>query len=292
MTLRRPEDFGHHFVQLRELRVHYVREGSGPPLVLWHGWPGFWWDWRNVIGPLAERFDVIAPDFRGAGDTDKTDLADVGKYSMTQLADDQAAFLDALGIPRAYVLGYDWGSVVAHKFLRRHPGRVIKAVLLDPITPGFGSMEGSYGAEEWYCVFHEYDSALNLVSLNRDSRRIYYQHFYDVWSHRQPLLTGEELEIVVENYMKPGNVHGGFNYDRANLVRGADPWTREDFEVSGIPLTVLWGLSDPAVPPAGAARLPDFYTNYTVEEIEDCGHFVMIERPDLVISTVVSSFAE
>ena len=53
--LRRPEAFTHHYAQLRDIRLHYVREGSGPPLILLHGWPGFWWEWHLNIGPPPSR---------------------------------------------------------------------------------------------------------------------------------------------------------------------------------------------------------------------------------------------
>ena len=74
MPVRRPEEFSHHYAQLEDIRIHYVREGSGPPLLLMHGWPGFWWEWYKCISALAESFDVIAPDMRGYGDSEKPDL--------------------------------------------------------------------------------------------------------------------------------------------------------------------------------------------------------------------------
>ena len=77
MAVRRPEEFSHHEAQLDGIRIHYVREGSGPPLVLMHGWPGFWWEWYKCIGALADDFDVIAPDMRGYGDLEKPDLRDL-----------------------------------------------------------------------------------------------------------------------------------------------------------------------------------------------------------------------
>ena len=74
--LRRPEAVTHHYAQLRHIKLHYVREGSGPPLILLHGWPGFWWEYHRNIGPLAKDFDVIVPDHAwrraySAGATDK-----------------------------------------------------------------------------------------------------------------------------------------------------------------------------------------------------------------------------
>ena len=136
--MRRPEDFEHHEVQLKDVRMHYVREGSGPPLVLLHGWPGFWWEWNKVIGPLAEYYDVIVPDHRGFGDSEKVDLDTVSNYSAEALMNDQAEFLDALGLDKVYLVGHDWGGIVAHKFLRNHPDRIIKAAIFDPITPSYG----------------------------------------------------------------------------------------------------------------------------------------------------------
>lgn len=208
---------------------------------------------------------------------------------MTQLSDDQAAFLDALGIPQAYVLSHDWGSIVSHKFLRTYPDRVLRAVILDPITPRYGAMRQEYSPEDWHCVFHEYDSALELVSLSRDTRRIYYKHFFGQWSYRRPLLTDEELAIVIDNYLKPGNVHGGFNYDRANPSRDAQPWTPTDYQSSDCPVALLWAENDPAVPPSGAVHLLEFYSNYTLETIPDCGHFVMIKKPEIVLRSVTKS---
>jgi pimeloyl-ACP methyl ester carboxylesterase len=293
MSFRRPEDFEHKNVQLSEVNVHYVREGSGPPLLLLHGWPGFWWDWRYVIEPLSEHFDVIVPDFRGSGDSDKPDLDDIAEYTMTKIADDQAEFLDALGVSEAFVLAHDFGSIVAHKFLRKYADRVTKAVILDPVTPGGYTATGGAGTYrdvDWFAIYHQFDFALDIVSLNRDSRRIHYRYFMDEWSHRKPLLSDEEFEILIDNYMKPGNVHGGFNYDRANLARTSKLWDVRDYNRSDIDVTVLWGASDIAVPSSGAAYLPQFYSNYSLEMIEECGHFVMLEKPDVVIDRVKQAF--
>jgi pimeloyl-ACP methyl ester carboxylesterase len=290
MRLRLPEEFSHKTIQLPDLKVHYVREGSGPPLILWHGWPGFWWDFRYIIGPLSEHFDVIVPDFRGSGDTEKTDLNDISKYSMDQLAEDQAAFLDALAISQCYFIAHDWGSMVAHKFIRRHREKLIKGIIFDPVTPFFEVTEGTYTQEDWYALFNQLDVALDLISLNRESRRIYYAHFLNSWSYRKPLLTDQELEIVIDNYMKPGNVHGGLNYDRSTLAPDSEPWSPVDFEVSDIPVTILWAEHDPSVPISASPHLPKLYSNYTLEALSDSGHHIAIEKPGLVVERALKAF--
>lgn len=287
--MRRPEDFKHNEVQLKDVRMHYVREGSGPPLVLLHGWPGFWWEWHKVIGPLAESYDVIVPDHRGFGDSEKIDLDNVSNYSAEALMGDQAQFLDALGLDKVYLVGHDWGGIVAHKFLRKHPERIAKAAIFDPITPSYGASSGHYVEEDWYFLFHQLEMALSLVSLNRETRRLYYKHFLDHWSYRDTLLTDEEVEVFVDNYMKPGNVHGGFNVDRANFAPDSQSWTELDNTSSDLPVTMLWGVADPVVPPA-VEDIGQYYSNYTMELVHDCGHFMMLERPDLVIERIKRDF--
>ena len=93
MKLRKPEDFTHFNATVRGINTHYVREGSGAPVLLLHGWPGFWWEWHKVIGPLAENYDVIVPDLRGYGDSEKPDLNDISQYSLEQGIDDINALM-------------------------------------------------------------------------------------------------------------------------------------------------------------------------------------------------------
>ncbi len=226
MTVRRPEDFKHYEVQLPEVKIHYVREGSGPTLLLLHGWPGFSWEWRKVIGPLSEYYDVVVPDLRGFGDSEKPDLSDLAKYSLERTTDDQAGLLDALGIDQTYVVGqttlqssFTSSSAVpreGHKGgdLRSHYARFRPFLSWLP-----------HIAKSWYSQFHQTDMSVELVTSSREACRIYFKHFLDDWSYRPPLLTQEELEIHVDNCMKPNNVHGGFNYYRSNLSVTSDPST-------------------------------------------------------------------
>jgi pimeloyl-ACP methyl ester carboxylesterase len=69
-------EWNHQYLDANGIEIHYVRHGTGSPLVLLHGWPEFWFGWRNNIRPLAESFDVVAPDLRGFGATEKTALPD------------------------------------------------------------------------------------------------------------------------------------------------------------------------------------------------------------------------
>ena len=104
-------DFADHRIETADLVVNYLREGSGPPLVLLHGWPEFCRSWKKNITALAARFDVIAPDLRGFGDTRRRDGKPAEKTTAGLLSADLTAFLDALGISRVGIVSHDVGGI-------------------------------------------------------------------------------------------------------------------------------------------------------------------------------------
>lgn len=159
--MRRPEEFKHHHAQLPGVKVHYVREGSGAPLILLHGWPGFWWEYHKVIGELAKNYDVIVPDMRGYGDSEKPNLNDASLCSLEHGIDDIDALMSHLGIDSAYIVGHDWASLLVHKFVRKYRHRVIKVLNFDPITPNFGPFYLGFPhmSESWYSQFQQLDMA-------------------------------------------------------------------------------------------------------------------------------------
>lgn len=120
----------HRDVDLGDVRLHVAEAGSGPPLVLLHGWPQHWWSWRHLIGPLAQDYRVIVPDLRGWG----WSSAPRGDYAKATFARDVVALLDAEGLDRVRVMGHDWGGYVAFLLALDHAERVERMVALD-ITP-------------------------------------------------------------------------------------------------------------------------------------------------------------
>ncbi len=292
MSIRRPEDFQHFQQQLPGVKLHYVREGAGLPLVLLHGWPGFWWEWHKVIGELSKDYDVIVPDLRGYGDSEKPDPKDSSLYTLEHAIDDIDALLGALEIDRAYLVGHDWAALMMHKFVRKYRSKVIKAMTFDPMTPDFGPFYLGFPhmAESWYSQFQQTDMAVELVSSSRDACRIYFRHFLDHWASQPPLLSEEELEIYVDHFMKEGNVLGGFNWYRANLSVTSQPFSQLDTTISDVPITFLHGMADPVVPSTVSVDLPRYYNNYTMEYIPDCGHYAMVEKPEIVIDRVRTNF--
>jgi len=116
-------DIGHRFVETNGIRMHIAEQGSGPLVLLLHGFPELWYSWRHQLSALAEAgFHVVVPDLRGFGQTDAP--AEWQRYSQVHLVGDVVGLLDALGEERAVVVGHDWGATLAWTTALLRPDRV------------------------------------------------------------------------------------------------------------------------------------------------------------------------
>ena len=99
----------HKFVETNGIRMHYVEQGTGPLVVLCHGWPESWYSWRHQIPALAAAgFRVVAPDQRGYGQTDAP--APIESYNILNLVGDIVGLVNNLGVESAVIVGHDWGA--------------------------------------------------------------------------------------------------------------------------------------------------------------------------------------
>jgi pimeloyl-ACP methyl ester carboxylesterase len=118
------------FVQTSDIRVHYLQQGTGTPVVLIHGFPETSYEWRKQFPALVDAgYAVFAPDTRGFGQTDKPGT----RATRHLLASDIINFMDALDIPKAHVVGHDWGGIIAFKVAIDWPNRVERLALMDTL---------------------------------------------------------------------------------------------------------------------------------------------------------------
>lgn len=280
------EQFTHHNITINEINLHYVREGHGEPLLLIHGWPGFWYEWHLNIAPLAAHFDVVVPDMRGFAYSDKPDLAPEVGYNETMFAEDIKALIDALGFDKVNIVSHDFGANWVQRFARIYPDRLKKLMLFDPPYAGIGGrwFEMPHLFNVWYMIFHQQPWAEDLVGSSREATKIYVRHFLSAWSADKNLWTEDEIEKYVDAYSQPGALRGGFNCYRATFRGGAQPGGSAPIET---PTRILWGDSDAILPFAWSDRIPEFFPNSEVKKIEGAGHFMMREKPDVVNAEIV-----
>jgi pimeloyl-ACP methyl ester carboxylesterase len=280
------DKLSHHYTSVNGIKLHYVRQGQGEPLLLIHGWPGFWYEWHKNIGPLAEHFDVIVPDMRGFAYSDKPDLPPEQGYTDLAFAEDIKAFIDFYHFDKVRIVSHDFGAVWVQRFARMYPERVEKLMLFDPPYPGIGArwFQLPHVFNTWYQMFHQMPWAEDLVGSSREATRIYIRHFLSAWSANKDLWTDDEIEAYVEAYSQPGALRGGFNCYRAALRGGMQ--SQGDLTISA-PTTVLWGDSDAILPFEWSDNLPQFFPNLTLKKIEGVGHFMMREAPDRINAEII-----
>src|SRR5215510_7308428 len=109
--------FSHHMASVNGIQIHYVIGGQGMPVVLLHGWPETWYEWRHVMPALAKNYTVIAPDLRGLGDSSKPSTG----YDGKTVAEDIHQLVTKLGFKTIFLVGGDIGAIIAYPYAAEHP---------------------------------------------------------------------------------------------------------------------------------------------------------------------------
>ena len=256
----------HHRVDVQTgsgpVRLHLAATGSGPPVLLLHGWPQHWWCWRRVVKQLRD-YRLLIPDLRGFGWSE----APGSGYSPTGFADDAVALLDALDITRAHVIGHDWGGFVGFLLglhhsdigcccaIRRWPsaGMVCGAGRKpDPGPPGGGvsRLHPLVSAARWPGgIVSDADAAVYADQFRDRARTAASSQLYrSYWRLAQAILLrrafeGQRLEA---------------------------------------PTQVPFGANDFYIPVAVLEEIEAHGTDLTLEVVEGCSHWMPEERPDLI----------
>ena len=119
--------FTHHTATVNGIQLHYVMGGKGDPIVLLHGYPQSWYEWRYVMPDLANNYTVIAPDLRGFGDSSKP----MAGYDGKTIAEDIYQLITQLGFNKIFMVAHDVGSQPAFSYTAEHPDNVTKLVIMD-----------------------------------------------------------------------------------------------------------------------------------------------------------------
>lgn len=286
--------FDHRSAPVNGIDIHYVRQGSGLPLVLLHGWPEFWRIWRKVIEPLSRSFDVVAPDLRGFGQSTKPAVPAREAYRVEDHAADLLGLADALGFDRFGVVSHDVGAYVAQTFVRTHPERVKGLFFFDCPYPGIGERwaDPDHLREIWYQSFHQLPWAAELVGSSRKATEGYLRHFLSHWAHDPAAFDDDDVAAWVDNFSESGNLQGGFNWyiaahpARLELIRHGPP----KLPLIEVPTRVRWGASDPILKVGWADRLGDYFADCDFAPVEKAGHFVAYERPDHAVAEIGDFF--
>ena len=284
-------DWNHQYADLPGPRVHYVRHGKGLPVILQHGWPEFWYVFHKNIPALAEHFDIIVPGLRGFGDTDKPG----GTPSIDDYVADLKAFVDHLGLEHVGIVTHDVGPWIVQPFARQNPDRVAGIFFFDCPYAGVGDRyyAPDHIKEVWYQTFHQMPFAADLVGSSWENCRAYFAYFLAHWAH-DPHAFDDDLDVWADNYMKPGNLQGGFNWYtaahqmRMKYIRG----DVADLTPVTAPTCVRWGEHDSIIKAEWRDRMGEFFTDIDIGLMEGVGHFPHYEAPERANAEIIKFFSK
>lgn len=199
-------------LKLTDLEMTYLEAGTGPVLVLLHGWPQHSHMWRKIIPTLSKKFRVIAPDLRGAGAT--TILP--GGYDKKTMAGDVKAFLAALDIKKIYLAGYDMGGGVAYSFAAANPEMVEKLIIMEFALAGFG-LESSLtfdkninAGSNWHMGLFQIPEISELF-LEDQKKEMLAWFFWHI-SCDPMAVTAENFKVYLDSISKKGAFRSGLLY--------------------------------------------------------------------------------
>lgn len=185
-------------------RLAYDRFGTGVPVVLLHGWPSDRTEYRDVV-PLLNTLDVVVPDLRGFGESDKHPGDPSTNYSAEAQARSVIGLIEELRLDRPVLGGHDIGSRIAVAVARLRPD-LIRELVLTPPLPGIGARILSPEAQQqfWYVSFNQLALADELIDGKPDAVRAFLRHFWSQWSGPDFALTDHHLDHLVSMYSPPG----------------------------------------------------------------------------------------
>jgi pimeloyl-ACP methyl ester carboxylesterase len=281
------EPWTHHNTVVNGFRMHYVIAGSGSPVVLVHGWPQSWYEWRKIIPALAEKHTVIAVDLRGLGDSERPDTG----YDKRTLAGDVHQLVKKLGYSEIGLVGHDWGGAVAYYLSYDHPETVKRLMILDMI-PGLGrtgeDMPMALARRFWHVFFHGGDPDMAAKLVGHDVRG-YLSYFYNstAYNYSPAVFTAEDIDEYVRVYSAPGALKARFRLYSTGIREDMDNLAACT-EMLKMPVLAWAGtlMQDIMMP-----SWQQVAENVTGGVVPECGHFIAEEKPQFVIDEALKFFA-
>jgi pimeloyl-ACP methyl ester carboxylesterase len=280
------EGVEHDHIDLPDVRVHVALAGSGPPLVLLHGWPQNWWTWRHVIPLLAGEHRLICPDLRGHG----WSSAPSAGYDKEQFATDLLGVMDAMGLDRVGLVGHDWGGFASFLACLRAPERFRALVVCNIVHPWMHAVPRR-ASDITALPALSYQAVLSVPGLGEwilrtkpslVARGVGFDAVHrDAW-------TREDRELFARRLQDPARAHASSLLYRTWLTREMVPNSTGRYRDKRltVPTRLLFGTRDAVVRRAWLEGYERYADDMEVVDVPDSGHFIAEERPDLVASTI------
>ena len=274
----------HGYADNEGVRIHYAVTGSGPLVVMIHGFPDFWYSWRHQMDGLKDAYRVVAIDQRGYNLSDKPE--GVENYDMSLLVSDVAAVVRHLGEDKATIVGHDWGGMVAWNVAFQVPGIVDRLVILNLPHPNGLARAGRDNPE----VLAGTTYAKVFREGSPDDPDVFFGYPMTAETLSGWVTDAEAREKYIEAFER-SDFTAMLNYYKRNYP---DVWSGDDVSWPeapnvAVPTLIFHGLEDTALHSDGLNNTWDWIDrDLTIVTVPGAGHFVQQDAPELVTSTMRS----
>jgi pimeloyl-ACP methyl ester carboxylesterase len=277
-----------------DISLHYASCGdpNNPLLLCLHGFPEFWYSWKDLIPELSKKYFVVAPDMRGYNLSSKPES--VESYKPKYLVEDINQLIVHLGYEKAVVIAHDWGGAIAWNFAIAHPNRVNQLIILNAPHPYLfakGLTENPLQQEN-----SQYMNWLRQPgsedALVKDDFQLLGGFFKR--SSKVNWFIGETEQTYKKAWGVPQAVKSSVNWYRASPLHPPEEGNLgavklqlkpEDFVVN-VPTLVIWGMADDALPPYLIEGLEAFIPKGRVVPVPGASHWLIHEQPELILKEI------
>jgi pimeloyl-ACP methyl ester carboxylesterase len=273
---RVPDGFSEQTTRVGDLTINYVRGGQGKTLVLLHGYPQTWYMWRKVMPELAKHYTVIAPDLRGAGESD----APATGYDKKTLARDVHGLLTQLGLDRdVRVVGHDIGTMVAYAYAAAHRDEVSKLVLTEAPIPDQSLYQipalTPKGPAFWNFGFFSLPNGLPEQIVN-GREELWVDRFTDSIRMQQTGISAADIHEYARYLQDDAHLRASFEYFRALPQDVAD---NAEYGKTKLAMPVLALGARGSLAEAVPTQVSQYATAVGAGVVEDSGHWIFEEQP-------------
>jgi pimeloyl-ACP methyl ester carboxylesterase len=273
------------------IRLHHARSGAGPLILFVHGFPEFWYAWKDQLAAFSRDHLAVAPDMRGYNLSSKP--AEVRAYRTKHLVEDLRLLIDALGGKHCVLVAHDWGGAIAWNFAAQHPDCLSRLVIVNAAHPVIFARELRINPDQQkasaYMNLFRSDKAERVLSENNYARLS--RMTLDSWARNGGAATEADRQAYLAAWSQPGALTGGLNYYRASPLHppeaadapgaAAPELDPAQFHVR-VPTLVIWGERDEALLLGNLQGLEAHVSPLVVRRIPDASHWIVHERPELV----------
>jgi len=284
-------EFKSEFAEVNNIKIHYIKAGpeNGDLIIFLHGFPQFWYMWRDQLLEFSKDYLVVAPDMRGYNLSSKP--KGIEQYKPNHIVEDIRALVeDHFNRKKCILVGHDWGGVIAYPFANTHPNLVEKLIIINAPHPNIFAQlianNKDQQSSSQYVLFFRSKNAEGYLSASN------YKNILDIIVTSDMEFTEDDKQMYINAWSQPGALTGGLNYYRAGGLKppaqGEKIHNLASKQVDlppvmiNVPTLVIWGEKDTALTTHNLQGLDKFIPELKIKRISEGSHWIINEQPDKV----------